>query len=258
VTTHLLIDADYEIRKAAEAAQSNIDWGDGVTTAHADLERAQHIVWNSVSKITQKVEWFCDDTPRVHMCFSCPTRRYFRHDIDPEYKSHRRGGVSPMLLGNLREYCETVFTTWTRPNLEADDVLGILATRDKPIKMIGTKVICSIDKDLEQIPGFHINPKKLDNGVYEVSPKEAVRNLHMQVLMGDSTDGYKGCPGVGKVTAQKILDSSCDTPFMAIWAAYKKAKCTKEYFEQQWNLARILQSDCYDFNNKEPILWRME
>ena len=31
-----------------------------------------------------------------------------------------------------------------------------------------------------------------------------------QTLVGDTSDGYKGCPGVGKVKAEKLLEFSDD------------------------------------------------
>jgi DNA polymerase I len=255
MTKHLLIDADYLLHQAACAAQQNIDWGDGVSTSHASLEDAQHIFETSTWKIVRTAWEYSQDTYETHMCFSCPTRRYFRHDIDPEYKGHRRGGPGPILKDTLRMWAEQNYKCWTRPNLEADDVLGILATHPTLIK--GEKIVVSVDKDLHQIPGLHIDPKKLHKGVYTISTEQADRQLFIQVIAGDSVDGYKGVPGMGIKRAERLYDSS---PFYmsSIIGAYKKAGCSDEYLEQQYNLARILQHNDYNYRKKEPILWQLQ
>lgn len=66
-----------------------------------------------------------------------------------------------------------------------------------------TPIICSIDKDLKQIPGKHYNPEKKEMTI--VSEQEALHNLCRQILMGDSIDGIKGLKGVGKVKAERML-----------------------------------------------------
>ena len=38
-----------------------------------------------------------------------------------------------------------------------------------------------------------------------INEKEANYFHMLQTLTGDPTDGYKGCPNIGKVTAEKIL-----------------------------------------------------
>lgn len=91
-----------------------------------------------------------------------------------------------------------------QPGLEADDVLGILATHSTLVK--GEKIIVSHDKDLGQIPGLHLNPMSPDEGVYRIAPAFARRLLAYQVLVGDSTDNYPGRPGCGPVKAEKILE----------------------------------------------------
>lgn len=256
MTTHLLIDADYPLIAASTAAQKNIDWGDGVTTAHASLEDAQRIFEEMLQKI-YRVAWEADHVDHgLHLCFSCPTRRYFRHDIDPEYKGHRRGGPRPLLVQQLREWVEQNYYCWTRPNLEADDVIGILATHPKLIE--GKKIVVSVDKDLHQIPGRHINPQKPHLGVHEISHEAGRRQLAIQVLTGDTVDGYKGCPGIGVKRATRIVEAGGAAHILPILATYLKAGCTEEYFTQQYNLARILQYHCYDFKRKEPVLWRLE
>ena len=81
---------------------------------------------------------------------------------------------------------------------------------------------------------------------------------HMkQTLMGDAVDCYPGCPGVGPVSARRILDVDGDE--YAVWldvvAAFEKAGLTEEDTLVQARLARILQSSDYNYDKEKPILW---
>jgi 5'-3' exonuclease len=132
--------------------------------------------------------------------------------------------------------------------LEGDDVAGILATTPHMV-MSGPRVIVSGDKDLLQVPGYHVKP--ISGDVVLVS-KEAGFRMHMlQTLTGDSSDNYKGCPGIGEVRANKILDL-CETP-KQMWAAVVMAYADKLLGRReallQARLARILTGELYDFDH---------
>jgi 5'-3' exonuclease len=64
--------------------------------------------------------------------------------------------------------------------------------------------VVSIDKDMAQIPGWHVNPTK-DDFPRWVSEEEADYFLALQWLTGDSTDGIPGLPGIGPKKAEKLL-----------------------------------------------------
>ena len=85
-----------------------------------------------------------------------------------------------------------------KPELEADDLLGLYQTE--------STVICSIDKDLLMIPGWHYNFNT--RKTFYVEPFEALRNFYRQLLTGDSTDNIQGVPGIGNKRADKILDGA--------------------------------------------------
>jgi DNA polymerase-1 len=83
--------------------------------------------------------------------------------------------------------------------------------------------------------------------------------------MGDTTDGYPGCQGIGPKKAEAILREALDpkiiTPhdqrlmWEAVVAAFKKAELTEDFALQMARVARILRVEDYDFQNKCPILW---
>lgn len=85
--------------------------------------------------------------------------------------------------------------------LEADDSCAMRQFDDSTI-------ICSIDKDLLQVPGKHYNYKTKE--LTEVTEQQAIYNLYKQVLTGDMTDNIPGIKGIGPVKAEKIL-ANCTT-----------------------------------------------
>ena len=70
-------------------------------------------------------------------------------------------------------------------------------------------VVCSPDKDvLKQVPGSHYNYQKME--WVHTSDEDAEAFLWKQTLMGDSTDGIPGIPGLGPKTADKLIDEMPD------------------------------------------------
>ncbi len=78
--------------------------------------------------------------------------------------------------------------------------MGILSTH--PTKIQGKKIIVSEDKDMRTIPGWLYNPgPNKDIEPKYINEFEADRYHLYQTITGDSTDGYKGCPGAGPIRA---------------------------------------------------------
>jgi DNA polymerase-1 len=123
------------------------------------------------------------------------------------------------------------------PNeLEADDVLGSLMTWPENLDM---RILWSPDKDLKQIPGYHMD----DAGTITVISEAAGDYWHMyQTLVGDTSDGYPGCPGVGPVKATGIIhpDDYPDTWWRDVVKAFEKVKLTEADALIQARVARIL------------------
>ena len=73
----------------------------------------------------------------------------FRKTLYPEYKANRKDKPKPKHLQLLRTYLTEHWNAVLANGCEADDLLGVHQTDNT--------VICSIDKDLLQIPGTHYN-----------------------------------------------------------------------------------------------------
>jgi DNA polymerase-1 len=148
---------------------------------------------------------------------------------------------------------------YVRPLLEADDVMGILSTH--PDLLPGEKVIVSVDKDMKTIPGLLFNPDK-DREPRRIEQHVADYWHLYQALMGDPTDGFPGCPGIGPKRAQKILmdgDDHRHFPVAEMWArvvaTFAKRGLNEHYALTQARVARICRHTDYDFEKKEVKLW---
>ena len=90
--------------------------------------------------------------------------------------------------------------------LEADDMLGIYQTDDT--------IICSLDKDLLQIPGHHFSWEINGKGwtrpdkFTEQSELEGLRLFYEQCVKGDRSDNIKGIEGMGEKKAAVLLQGA--------------------------------------------------
>lgn len=243
--TTALIDADGLIFNAAQKAEIDIEWEDDCYTLVGDLAAAKGYFTESLTEMLDLTRSALKIKGRI-LCLT-DSGYDFRRDIWPTYKSKR--GRKPLVYYRLREWViETQGPTYLRDHLEADDILGILGTHKSIVK--GPKVLVSIDKDLKQIPGLLFNPDK-DIEPQEVTQEQGDHWHLMQTLMGDTVDGFPGCPGIGPKRAVAIADAGWD----AVVTAFEKAGQTADDALLQARVARILTADLYDFKKKAPILW---
>ena len=91
-------------------------------------------------------------------------------------------------------------------NLEADDVMGIMAT--EPTQE--DRVLVSIDKDMRTIPCTLSNDGSTTT---QIPQRLADYNFMLQVLTGDKVDGYDGIDGVGIKTAEKLIKKYTNVHF---------------------------------------------
>jgi 5'-3' exonuclease len=176
----------------------------------------------------------------------------WRKSVMPAYKANRAGMARPIHLGTVRRTMCERFDHRVVDGLEADDILGVLATRPS----FAEAIIVSPDKDLLTIPGRHFSPLK-DEGVSIVTEDQADWRWMLQTLMGDTSDGYTGIPRIGKAKGTKILSECRKLPAMwrAVLKAYRDAGLTEADALVTARVARILRNCDYDKTTKEITLW---
>ena len=136
----------------------------------------------------------------------------FRKSVYPEYKGQRP--PTPDVVKEMKQYLLDHSNAEVAPEgLEADDLMAILQTKDT--------VICTIDKDLLQVEGWHyqwelrgtsVNGKEWvkEARFFEQTELEGTRLFYEQCLKGDASDNVKGVSGIGEGKAKKLL-ANCNS-----------------------------------------------
>lgn len=118
-------------------------------------------------------------------------------DVQYPYKGHRTK-EKPDHFAGLSQYMQDTLGAILVEGEEADDRMGIDG-------YAGTHIICTLDKDLDMIPGWHYNFKRKD--LYTVSPEDGDRFFYKQMLTGDATDNIPGLfKRLGKKVTKKVWE----------------------------------------------------
>lgn len=140
----------------------------------------------------------------------------FRNDLWDGYKTG--DGIEPALLAQFHPLEEALtvmgVVAWPMVELEADDGLAsaaYLASQDAAVEKVS---IWTPDKDLAQcVNGDRV--VQVDRKSNKVRNAEGVREkfgvdpAHIPdylALVGDAADGYPGLPGIGAVTAARLIN----------------------------------------------------
>lgn len=147
----------------------------------------------------------------------------FRHEAFPPYKAQRQETPEDIKLSV--PYIKQVLEAMNIPVLqadgfEADDVIGTLAT-EAGRQGIDTYMLTP-DKDYGQLIGPNVKMfRPRHGGGYDVIGEKEVaakygiasasQVVDLLALMGDASDNYLGCPGVGEKTAVKLINQFGNT-----------------------------------------------
>jgi len=234
----LLIDCDYIVYKCCAATETEIDFGENLIVVTSRFNEAYDYVERELYSIASDLGCFDDSI----LFFSDSVN--FRKSLDSAYKGHRNRKKPcgyKRVINKLKEEYNVV----VMPTLEADDAMGIYATKEKG------HIICSPDKDMRQIPGDLFD---LTNEVITITKEEGDRWHLIQTMAGDQTDGYAGIPGVGIKRAAALLDEHGNT-----WKTVVDAFAEKDLDESvallNARLAKILQCEDYDFSTEQVQPW---
>lgn len=179
-----LLDGDIVAYRCAAAAEK-----DSVEEAVVTTDKMMTNIINAVEAIEYK-------------CF-ISGKDNFRKTIYPAYKENRKDTIRPTHLEACRQFLISEWNAVECHGAEADDYLGIHQDKEGKDGVYET-VICSIDKDLLQIPGYHYNFVKQQ--YQEVSYLQGIKHFYKQMLIGDVADNIKGIKGIGAVGAGKFID----------------------------------------------------
>ena len=158
-----------------------------------------------------------ENPTHIAVCFD-PPGPTFRHDAFEGYKADRP--PTPEDIRLAVPYIKRILAGFRIPVIEvmgyeADDVIGTLAKQAQSLGF--TAYMMTPDKDFGQVVDeriFQYKPAKQGADFEVLGVKEICDayefNTPLQVidylaLMGDKVDNIPGCPGVGKITALKLI-----------------------------------------------------
>lgn len=210
----LLIDGDILIYRSGFAVQKK----------GQEIEPVSHAIYLMKSAITSMCQRFKTDNYIIFLTAS--DRSNFRYEVAKTlpYKGNRDPKLNPNAPGKpvyydqLRTYLMEHKRARMITGYEADDALGIYQCKEANNPKVET-IICSIDKDLNMIPGRHYNFVKefeftVDYlGFLELSTNKktlsggGVMWFYAQMLLGDKSDNIPGIKGHGPV---KVYDKLKD------------------------------------------------
>lgn len=160
----------------------------------------------------------------------------FRNDIASVKPYKDRPSNKPWHYRNIKQYLLGVKGAIIVEGLEADDLMAI--EQMEALSEGRATIICSRDKDLRQVPGWHYSwelGKQPSFGPIFVNPLGWIewqdgklrgcgdKFFYTQCLTGDIVDNIPGLPGCGPHKAFKLL-CECDTTrqcFEAVLEAYR-------------------------------------
>jgi len=268
----LLIDADVLRYQLAFSNTTSIDWnGDGHKVEAIQPERAKAKLEDYIGDLLEKF-----GARDFILALSCKQGN-FRKEVYPAYKDNRNARPKPALWHVLDEFVYDTFADKIVeiPRLEGDDVLGLLATHPNPKRTPGNRIVVSIDKDMQTLPGIRLYaPNRPDIGVRPIDAYDADVFWMKQVLTGDIVDHYPGFPGIGHVKADEILmpiheryrEHTVEQHLDALWNAVLETYTTRiprggkepltiEDAITQARLARILRYGDYSPKHQRVRLW---
>jgi DNA polymerase-1 len=257
-----VLDADVIVHKACQHTEGteDVEWGE--FTEEQGLDKCVEIATD--------MAWDWSRTAGCNECvlaFSGRSEANFRKAVMTQYKAHRTQ-PKPEYYHETRQALMDKFTYEVAERLEGDDIMGLLLTGGD------VDVAVSTDKDVYTLPGqvLRIPFNEYDPHVVKaITPLEADRYFMRQVLTGDSSDGYKGAPGIGKVKAERALEEC--TSVEEMWKVVVRLY-TEQYWHPKWgpkaqfpNLAPqtaalmnarcafILRHGSYNWTTEEVKLW---
>jgi 5'-3' exonuclease len=194
-----LVDADFLVYRCGFAVESRQP---DKTIVAEPVENALNLAKRCINGFLETVG--CVNNYELYL--SGASSAEFRKKVSETYKANRINVRKPIHYHELRNYLTFRFKAITVDAAEADDMLGVRQNELNPVwdKNNIKSVIIGQDKDLNNIPGLHLNPIK--NDLYWVTEEEALCNFYTQILVGDRADNVQGLHGVGPKTAASLLN----------------------------------------------------
>ena len=170
---HCLVDADIVAYRAAAGTEGK---------SPRETEEKVDLLMNYI--VSQTIVFPSSDNLECYLT----GKSNFRYEVakTAPYKGNRANVPKPSNLPEARAWLQHKWGSVISDGEEADDLLSISATK----KNSDTTVICTVDKDLLQVPGWNFNFVK--NEWTCIGVEDGNKFFYTQILTGDSADHILG------------------------------------------------------------------
>lgn len=243
-----------------------------------DLETGELLAWEITrSFVDERISSILEATKATsYKLYLTDSKSNFRNKVATilPYKGHRPADKPPH-WEKIRQHLIDNYDAEVQYGIEADDACGITqcnalykdpydAAEGKLKKNSYSTIICSRDKDLRMIPGWHYQWPcgNQQERKWFVSETDGLRFFYKQLLTGDSTDNILGLYRVGsKATCVKALDDMDEEKDMALHviSEYKSrfGSYWHQFMAENAQLLWILRTDMpEDLSDKIFVDWR--
>ena len=175
------------------------------------------------SRIQGRINGIMDATgaDKYELFITSDDKSNFRYEIASiqPYKAHRQDLEKPYWYTHIRNFLVDHRGAQEVYGQEADDAMSIAQWKDY-VGCGGEKdkcntIICSRDKDLNMVPGWHFTwgaGKQKEKGPWFQDEIGGLRCFYGQLLTGDAVDNIPGLYGVGKssVLIKRLQDMNTE------------------------------------------------
>ncbi len=195
----------------------------------------------------------------IAICFD-PKGGTFRHEMYAEYKAGREETPEDIRLAvpYIKRIAEAYnIAVLEVPGFEADDVIGTLSRLASDRGFLTYMV--TADKDFGQLVNENVKIyRPHSGGGYDIMGEKEVcekfgidstaQVIDMLALMGDKADNIPGCPGVGEVTAGKLIKQFGDVENMLNHTDEIKGALRKKVEDnvEKIKFSKVLATICLD------------
>lgn len=198
---------------------------------------------NTLHLVKRAITQIIEDTGADEYPLYISGKGNFREDIAlaKGYKA-TRSGRKPETYEDIRNYLVEHWGAIKCDGYEADDAVSIMLWEDYMAssgdKELSSVIVSSPDKDLNNTPGWHYNPRTRETKW--ITEEQATRHFYYQLLAGDRVDNITGLPycpaeiqrvyglhsasgkGCGEGSAKKIMATipKSEHPEKTVWSCY--------------------------------------
>lgn len=204
----------YQIK--GEAKEAAIHAGDTIEPFPRSEDEARELTDLMVENIIESAGSSEDPVDEVEIWLTVPdVTKNFRFAISSDYKGNRKDFEKPFHYQTIRDH---LIENWgaeiSREGWEADDEVAAAGWDywNNGSALVNRTVMCSIDKDLNTVPGHHYRwpTHNKEGSFYFLTEEEAMHYYWCQVLTGDKADNIPGLHRIGEKRADSLLSGCTD------------------------------------------------